>query len=379
MFFDRIQGNPTMGLLANPPIIMTPSVYYGEIDRLADAGGKGILAPGATTTSMIGEHGAPTTYNFSLGGQHQLTRHMILDVAYVGSLGRHLLWQRNINPVPIGAKHLDKNPQNADPSSPTRPLPDNFLRPMQGYGNINLYEFASTVNYHSLQASFQRRMSKGFQFGATYTFSKALGSANSDTATVSPFFDPRERNYGPLNYDRTHVASINSNYSLPRASKKARQKWVGQALDGWQVSGIARFVSGAAFMPTYTLVTGQDITGTPSETARVVVMNPSLTVLERFAAPERGSFGNAGAGILRGPGYANVDLSLYRTIRVHEKKTLQLRFETYNTLNHTQFTTVSQQARFEAAGTTAQIDPLFLEPTASRGARRIQLAMRFNW
>jgi hypothetical protein len=366
-----------MGLLSNPPTILTPTVYHGRLETLGDAAGKGILAPGATTTSMMGKHHVPTVYSYSFGVQHQLARRTVLDVSYVASLGRHFLWQRNINPVPLRSNHLDLNPQNRDPSTPSRPLPANFLRPYQGYGNINLFEFASTTNYHSLQVSFDKRMARGWQVGGTYTFSKALGAAATDTTSVSAFFDPRHWDYGPLNYDRTHVASLRGFWQLPKPGKALHNKRLGAIADGWELSSIARFTTGAPFTPTWALVSGSDVTGTPNLTARIVVKDPSLPVLERFAAPERGTWGNAGAGILRGPGLGNVDLSLYRTMKVGERRTLQLRFETYNTANHTQFATISQQARFDAAG--AQIDPLFLEPLTSRTPRRIQLAMRLNW
>ncbi len=378
VFFDRIQGNPTMGLLSNPPTISTPSVYYGYLENLGDAAGKGILAPNATTTSMIGHHAPPTVYNYSFGIQQQLARQMILDISYAGSLGRHLLWQRNLNPVPIGAKHVDIHPENRDPTAPTRPLPDNFLRPMQGFGNINLFEFASTSNYNSLIVNFDKRMSRGLSVGFVYTFSKVLGAASTDTTTVSAFFDPRERNYGPLNYDRTHVASIRAYYQIPRAGKALGNRKLGYLTDGWELSTIGRFVSGAPFTPGYALVNGIDITGTPNESARVVVLpDPTLPTKERFAPPERGTFGNAGVGILRGPGFANIDISMYRQVKLAERRTLQIRFETYNTLNHTQFSGISQQGRYDAAG--VQIDPLFLEPTSSRSPRRIQLALRLNF
>jgi hypothetical protein len=136
-------------------------------------------------------------------------------------------------------------------------------------------------------------------------------------------------------------------------------------------------MSGAPFTPGFSTTDGQDITGTPSESARIQVVDPTAPPAERFRRPERGTFGNAGASILRGPGTNNWDLSLYRTLRLPERKTLQLRFETYNTFNHTQFSSLSTSARFDPEG--AQIDPLFLEPTGARSARRIQFALRLNW
>ncbi|MCX6633667.1 MAG: hypothetical protein NT090_01010, partial [Acidobacteria bacterium] len=116
-----------------------------------------------------------------------------------------------------------------------------------------------------------------------------------------------------------------------------------------------------------------------SQGARIVVLDPKADPLYRFGPPARGTVGNAGVGVLRGPGFFNLDLSLFRTVSLKERKTVQLRFETYNTLNHAQFSAVSQQARFDSASSTTQIDPMFLEPTAARSARRVQLALRLNW
>jgi len=378
IFFDRIQGNPTMSTLANPPTVFVPAVHYGSIEALTQTSGQGILAPTGTVTSLFGRQQMPTVYNYSFGIQQQVGRGTLADVSYVGSLSRHFAWQRNINYVPIGARHLDLNPENRDTSvSGNRVLPDNFLRVFPGFGDIILYEFGATSNYNSLQASLNRRMNRGLQFGVAYTFGKILGTAASDTSRVSTFFPPRQRNYGFLSYDRTHVLNLRYNWQLPKPGKRLHSKLLARITDDWEFAGICRMMSGAPFTPGFSTTDGQDITGTPSESARIQVVDPTAPPAERFSRPARGTFGNAGANILRGPGTNNWDLSLYRTLRLRERKTLQLRFETYNTFNHTQFSSLSTSARFDPDG--AQIDPLFLEPTGARSARRIQFALRLNW
>ncbi len=378
VFFDRIQGNPTMNTLSNPPTVFVPSVHYGTIEALAATAGAGILAPTGSVTSLFGRQKMPTVYNYSFGIQQQVGRGTLADVSYVGSLSRHFAWQRNVNPVPIGARHLDLHPENRDPSvSGSRVLPDNFLRVFEGLGDVILYEFGATSNYNSLQASLNRRMNRGLQFGVAYTFGKILGTAASDTSRVSTFFPPRQRNYGYLSYDRTHVLNLRYNWQLPKLGKRLHSKRLARVTDNWECAGIYRMMSGAPFTPGFGTVDGQDITGTPSESARIDVVDPALPPLERFGRPARGTFGNAGANILRGPGTNNWDLSLYRTLRLPERKTMQLRFETYNTFNHTQFSSLSTSARFDQQG--VQIDPLFLEPTNARSARRLQFALRLNW
>ncbi len=75
-------------------------------------------------------------YNFNLQIQRQIGHSFVVMVGYVGSLGRHLLWERNINAVAPGADFLSVNPQNANPQSPTSALSTNFLVPYQGYSTI---------------------------------------------------------------------------------------------------------------------------------------------------------------------------------------------------------------------------------------------------
>lgn len=135
-------------------------------------------------------------------------------------------------------------------------------------------------------------------------------------------------------------------------------------------------MTGAPFTPGYSLVTGYDTTGT-GEGARINVVNPDAAPALRFGPPAQKSFGNAGLNILRGPGINNWDISIYRQIKIQERHNLQLRLETYNTFNHTQFSNVNRTARFDAQ--QQQIDATFLLPTSARSPRRIQLAARLNW
>jgi len=292
-----------------------------------------------------------------------------MDISYVGSLSRHQLWQRNINAIPLYSTHLDKNPQNANPARPTAALANKFLRPIQGYGDIFLYEFAAASKYSSLQTRFTQRLNRNFNWGVSYTFSKALGTSSSDGFTINPFFSPRAWNYGPLNYDRTQVVGINYNRTVPWKHRLAR---------GWQFAGITRGQTGASFTPGISLVNGGDITGSASFGTRLVVTDPNLPPTERFRAPARGELGNLGTNSFRGPGFLNHDLSVYRNLK-WERVYTQLRFESYNTLNHTQFSGLSTGARFNAAGATEQIDSLFLEPTSARNQRRVQIAIRVTF
>ncbi len=377
VFFDRISGNAALNALNAAATAYAPAVYYGTLESLAEDAGRGMLVPAATITSLLGRSQMPTIYNFSLGIQQQFGRAIMTDLSYVGSLSRHLPWQRNINAVPMGANHVDLHPENLDPTAPSRPLPRNFLRPYLGFGDIYRFEFASTVNYHAFQWNVSRRMAWGLQIATGYTFSKALGSAATDTTQVSPFFAPRERNYGPLPTDMTHVLTVQYTWKLPKFGKQLGWRAAKAVTDGWEISGTSRFSSGAPFTPGFTTADGQDITGTPSESARMNLADPEADPLYRFGRPSRGSFGNAGVGILRADGINNWDAAIYRQFKLSEPRTIQVRLETFNTFNHTQFSALLATARFDLQG--AQVDPMFLQPITARSPRRVQITFRLNW
>jgi hypothetical protein len=378
VFFNRygmLSGNMHT-IAANPPNVYTPGVYFGTLESLSQVAKQGILAPTASMYAMTGDQPQTATYNFSFGVQRQLGRRTTLDVSYVGSLARHLWSLRNINPVPAGAQFLDLHPENRDLSTTSTALSANFLRPYQGWGDILNYDFGGSSSYNALQTSFTRRFGRGF-VGANYTFSKVLGVASTDTASTSAFFPARSRNYGPLNYDRPHVFTLRYNYRLPNAGRALRMRALGLITDHWEISGVGRVMSGAPFTPGMTTVDNYNFTGTPSEGARPDVRYPDADPVSRFGRPVRTSFGNTGQNVLRVPRMNNWDLSIYRQIPLREGKYIQLRLESYNTLNHTQFSNISQSPRFDAQGN--QADPLFLQPTAARAPRRVQLAVRLNW
>jgi outer membrane protein W len=107
---------------------------------------------------------------------------MLLDVAYVGSIGRHGLHGYDMNRPGFGSAWL---PQNQDPTvtpkyDGTTTLPVNLYRPYQGHGSINMYQFGASSNYNGLQMSLNRRLGAGLQAGVAYAWSKSLGTATGD-------------------------------------------------------------------------------------------------------------------------------------------------------------------------------------------------------
>ena len=380
-YIDRQPGNPTYATISNPPVAYTPTLYYGNLSTYPQA--SGTLGP-TTITSLYGDNKLVSTMNFSLGIQHRIWNTTI-DASYVGSLARHLPMGRDINVIPIYARFA---PQNADPTQPTRPLIDNFLRPYQGLGGLTMTTNSASSDYNALQVAVNRRLASGVQVGVSYTWSKVLGVANEYNSAVSPYFSARQRNYGPLSFDRSQWFVVNYVYDLPMFGHRLGSKPVGWVLDNWQISGITSFISGAPITPDFTTTDGADITGS-SESARVnVVGSPVLSKGDKnfyrnfdtsvFRRPSKGDFGNVGVGVLRGPGVNNWDISVSKRFPFKsEQRFLQFRTEMFNAWNHTQFSTLYTTARFDPVGN--QIDPNFGAFSAARSARVIQLSLKLHF
>jgi hypothetical protein len=379
MFYNRFLGY-AFTAVNSFPLVQTPVVQYDTLRTFRSA--QGFITP-PTVTAWEREMKAPTVMNFSLSIQQQVGFGTVVDVGYVGSLGRYLWWDRSLVDVPLGARF---DPRNADPTNPRVPLPDVFLRPLIGYADIGMREAAATSNYHSLQVSVNRRFARSLEYGASWTWSKSMDFVDGDQARVISAVPVRIWNYGLSGFDRTHVLKINWLWEVPgRNWNFAPLKTV---TNGWQVNGIASFVSGAPVGVGYSLVTGADITGTPSVGSRVVITeNPILPKSDRtfsrnfrtdvFNAPAVGTIGNAAKTNLRGPGINNWDIALFKNFALHERAKLQFRAELYNAFNHTQFNAYDAAARFDAQG--RQVNARFGEFTAARLPRIVQLALRSNF
>lgn len=391
IFYDRFNDDQLLQLVQSPPLVNAPTANFTTIGNLASSPLS--LSP----TSVFGiqrKYQPPTVYNWSFGIQQDIGFNTVLDIAYVGNVARHLLQRRNLNAIPYGTRFEESS---TDPTT-GRPLPDNFLRPIQGYGDINYIEFASNSNYHSMQAQLNKRFSKSLTFNLSYTWSKALNLVNGNDDSVNPLLDYGSRNYGLSNFDRTHNVVINYVYMLPKFSDTWNNRFSRIALDGWQFSGITSFSSGSPLDFTYSFVDAVDVTGTPITSAsnpavgvdsRVNLSgNPNIPRSDRTSthafdtsvvhAPTSADFGigNAGRGVLRGPGLANWDLTLVKNFQLgsNEARKLQLRFETYNTFNHTNFSDLDRAARFDASGN--QVNQRFGAYTATLDARRVVLGAK---
>ncbi|MBK6588038.1 MAG: hypothetical protein IPG22_07055 [Acidobacteria bacterium] len=246
-------------------------------------------------------------------------------------------------------------------------MPTDFYRPYRGFAGISYFEFSENSNYNSLQISANRRFSKGLLISSNYTWSRALGITSGDQSGSR--IDGKDYiNYGRLSFDRTHNFVVNWVYEIPSATKN---RFVGLATNGWQLSGIYRFTSGAPrqFTCSVTGVSAINITGSSSgESNRCILVGDPLAIdtkslyrqfnIAAFQAP---AVGNTGLETPRSklqindPSINNFDLSLSKKFFVRERINIEARLDAFNALNHTQGSSINTGGTFTALGSTTLI------------------------
>jgi len=281
--------------------------------------------------------------HWNVNVQRQFGRTGVLELSYVGSKGTKLLTARDIN---------QPQPSALPPGLPFVPRPD------PRFDDIDLLESRANSNYHSLQARYQQRLSRGLATLVSYTWAKSIDDAsNFFSSAGDPNFPQNSYNLraerGRSNFDLRHRLSASYSYDLPLGKGHkyfGAGGWVSTFLSGWQSFGIITYQSGRPF--TVALLpdidnsgTGRSILGFGANDRPNLVGNPKLgnRSADRwfnttaFAFPARGTFGSAGRNILDGPGYQSVNFSLLKNTSISEGLNLQLRAEFFNLFNHPNF------------------------------------------
>jgi hypothetical protein len=395
IFYTNLLDAGTLGnLFFNPPAIYNPTAYYGTVATAANT--TGLLSP-STFSRDIDPHGKTNTaYQVNLGIQREVGWGTIIDVAYVGSFGRHLGENTQLNEVPYGAEFL---PQNQNPQTNT-PLNDNYFRPFPGYNTIPEQIFVGNSSYHSLQVAANRRFAHGLQFGLSYTHSKAMDYAEGDSTTsaaVATYLNRATYSYGLAGYDRPNILTFHFLYDVPRLSRLVHNRIVGAVFDGWQLSDITSFISGApttismGTSPTVNFTGGGDpvralMVGNPNGPktfdqwfnvaafAEPIAVNPKTCTTSGCPPMTWLNFGDAPVMPIRGPGVNNWNTSLFKNFSVKERFRFQFRAEAYNTFNHTQFLAVDNTITFNAQGVNSRNSSGNI--TSARDPRIMQLALR---
>jgi hypothetical protein len=409
IMYDRYQLNEIFALIGNPPEAVQTTVVNGLVTQLSPktgiTGAPSLSGVAGGAISYGG--GVPEVYKFNAGIQARLPWSMVLDASYVGTLGRHLIYNYPLNAIPYGANYL---PQNQDPTkvklSPNAASGSNaydavFLRPYQGFNAINLESFGATSNYNSLQVSLRRRFVKGLFFGMNYTWSKCMATGSNDGTQFRIDGKSRFALYAPCDYDVGQTLAINYVYEIPGVDRlgKFNNPVTRAIFNGWQIAGTTMFRSGTPFSVNYSIsgYGNAQLTGSPDFGARVKLVGDPLNGTSdspcnrinsaAFLPPQPGSVGvESGYNYIRNPGLNNWDLTLQKTIRLYkERARMEIRADAFNVFNHPQFNGINNTISF-ASPTSVSPVPSSLYPANLNGfgtvsgtapARIMQLMARF--
>ena len=353
IFNERIrQNNQSFDGLGNPPLSYTPTLFNGNIDNLSPS----LVTTGARFPVGINAFDkagqVPTYYGYNLGIQQQLPRNTVLSMTYVGNTGRHEQYSYNLNSLPVGTANTIVNSAGQSLLQSVNNQSQAIV-PYKGYTSIFYTKYGATSNYNGLQTQLQRRFSRNLVITADYTWSKTIDLTDDDNNVnelVDAYHPARDR--AVAGWDRTNV--FNSNFVYTAPDLRGKSFLSRSALGGWELSGIVRYWSGLPFSVFSngnpgTLGPGQLNTASNSN-ANVYAdyapqagrplytrtysqwFDPTL-----FSRPADNTLGNTSRNQFRGPGIANWNLSVYKNFLFTESTRLQLRLDTFNTFNHTQF------------------------------------------
>jgi hypothetical protein len=301
----------------------------------------------------------PYVQQYSLSVQRELLPNTTLEVNYVGNKGTHLLNRVNINQP----RHLSSiafcnqtdaggnfiNLTKGDcPANTRRPLP-NFSN---GTGTLDSH-WTGYSNYNAVNVKLERR-SADLAAVVVYTYSKSMDdkSAAAGIGATNGFAGHLDENNPSLDYARSDfdvgqrfVASYVWNLPVGKGKKVLGNvnKPVNALVGGFSLTGIATFQKGFPFS-----VLGNDLFGLNNTFTQRgnLIGNPNSGFTKSanqwfnraaFTQPLAGQFGNSGRNLLRGPGINNFDMGLAKSFSLSERVNLQLRLETFNTFNHTQY------------------------------------------
>lgn len=312
------------------------------------------------------EH-TPTIRQYNINIQYQFAPSWILELGYVGSSAINL----------TDFNHNYNTAQLASPSHPVNGITTNtienleFRVPYVGYQAVGLQGTAYDLisDYNSFQATLRKQFSHGFLLQAAYTFSKSLTNSNQISANSNNASDTAQQ-YGPSWFNRPNRFIVNYSWDLPFGKHTGL---AGKLLGGWNLSGVTTIQSGDLF--TVIDSSGGTIYGTSSTGLSGGVSRaqfcPGITfstmyspggIEARLGGPSGGpgwfasnpdgsskafcpppaigdgtDFGNTGAGIAKGPGQFNFDVTVQKLTKLNERQNILFRAEFFNLFNHPQF------------------------------------------
>src|ERR1035438_6185484 len=291
----------------------------------------------------------PYVIQFNLSVQRELPGSTILNAAFVGTRGHHLLSQLESNPgiaatclavaaaLPAG-QGCGPHGEDQIYTLPSGNVNGTRIHSVTSgtYLSQGLLDFSSNgynatisnAEYNGLQASLQRHM--GFsQFLAGYTWSKSIDNGSGDTDQINPINPRLSRSLSAFDMSQNFVIS----YGISLPTFATSSPWVRESVGGWDITGITRFTTGLPVTVRENIdqsLLGTGGVDTPNWDGHPIAkFNPRSSTTRtyfnasQFSLQPLGTFGNANRRFFHGPGLDNWDMALHKSTQIHERHTVE--------------------------------------------------------
>jgi hypothetical protein len=378
--FSNVYGNPASFPNGDP----FPYTYDPASPRFLSA---------ASIETIAHDYKWPLMYQFNAAIQRQLPLNVTMTTAYVGTLSHHLPFM------------IDDNYAAYAPGASTSQASINSRRPYDNnpllgptLGQITYDESNETASYHSLQVSASRHMTNNLMLNGFYVWSHAFQSVNESAIgqASAQDFDNLWEERGPMDIDRRNVVSVSGIWNLDYY--RGSNNMVKHIANGWTISPIVSLQSGAPF----NISTGSNKNFDSANANRPnIIGNPFLNPHRGRAAAAGEWFNTAafianGPGVengigpgnadgstprdyLRAPGYRDIDLGIFKDIRIGERMVFQLRGEATNAFNMVSLNAPTGTSGPPPTAGAAPSSASFGKITAAASPRLIQVGARFTF
>jgi outer membrane receptor protein involved in Fe transport len=375
-------GNPSVFPFGGYPAVL-PYTPYGSTTQIPT------LVPATGIYPDLHDWSIPYVQSFNLGLQTSFANNWMLDLGYVGSEGRKFPRLFSFNQA-LAPSYTLLSYAAGSLGGPLFPGFGNLTAPSLG---SFLMESNSNSNYNSLQATVNKRFSRGLQMLLSYTWSHSLDDySGSDVSDISlvPGNMVDERNYASSDFDRRHRFVASYLYSLP-AVYHGGSAFGKKALNSWNVSGIVTLQSGVPFSilgeDTFFEATRADLA--PGRTLASAIK--SGDVADRlnayfdptaFVIPPAltADWGQLGRNIIQGPKQINTDFSIMKSIPVTGSQGVEFRAEFFNLFNNVNFANPINAIYLAGTNPTNPSETNFGRiASTTTGPRVVQFALKYNF
>jgi hypothetical protein len=316
---NGVEGNPGG---PDPVLTSTANAYtiVSGVDPFTSS------APSNSLFSIAKNFVDSHNFNYNIQLEQSLSSKVVAQIGYVGTEGRHLLAIRDINQAALSTTGDGLRPYSSIFPSVT------FINEIQSIG---------TSNYNSLQATIRASNLHGFTAQGAYTWSKSMDEVTAYRGALPQDSFNFKGDYGPSDFDNRNIFVGSLSYQVPGSSHL-------QALTkGWELNSLMTFHGGLPF----SVYSSSDTSGTNDGNQRANLvpgvspyagfrkggvgldwLNPAA-----FVDAPAGTWGTTGRNEFYGPGYGDVDFSVFKNTHIWERVTTQFRVEMFNLFNRTNY------------------------------------------